>query len=74
MLDVATMVDPVLDRGGEVRGHELYHWQSSCGDSDSSLTPPEEHGQRCDWDDRDLRDVIRGRDACGRIDNWCQEP
>jgi hypothetical protein len=44
MLDVATMVDPILDHDGEVRCHELDHRQSPRGDSASSLTPPEERG------------------------------
>jgi hypothetical protein len=69
MLDAATVVDPVLDRDDKVWGHELDHQQSPCGDSASNLTPPEEHDQRRDPDDRDLRDVIHGRDVHGRINN-----
>jgi hypothetical protein len=42
-------------------------------DSSSSLTPPEEHGRRRDRDDRDLRDVVHGRDAHRQIDNRRQE-
>jgi hypothetical protein len=44
MLDAAIVVDPALDCDDEARGHELDHWQSPCGDSASSLTPPEERG------------------------------
>jgi hypothetical protein len=73
MLDVASVVDPALDRDDEARGHELDHRQSSCGDSASSLTPSKEHGQRRDQDDRDLHDIIRGRGARGRIKNHRQE-
>jgi hypothetical protein len=46
MLDVATMVDPTLDRDDEERGHELDHQQSPRRGSTSSLTPSEERGQR----------------------------
>jgi hypothetical protein len=42
MLDVATVVDPTLDRDDEARGHEFDHWQSLDRDSASSLTPPME--------------------------------
>jgi hypothetical protein len=51
MFDVATVVDPDLGRDGEVWGHDLDHRQRPRGDSASSLTPIEEHGQRRDWDD-----------------------
>jgi hypothetical protein len=40
MLDAATVVDPVLERGDGVRGQGPDHCQSPCGDSASSLTPP----------------------------------
>jgi hypothetical protein len=73
MLDAATRVDPTLDHEDEARGHELDLWQSPNRDSESSLTPLEEHGRRRDRDDRDLRDVIRGRDARSQIKNRCQE-
>jgi hypothetical protein len=46
MLDAAIVVDLVLNRDDEVRGHELDHRQSPREDSDSSLTSPEEHDQR----------------------------
>jgi hypothetical protein len=57
MLDVATVVDPVLDRDDEARGHETDHQQSPHGDSASSFTPLKE------------RNVIHGRDARSRIEN-----
>jgi hypothetical protein len=44
MLDAATVVDPVLDRDGKIRGHELDLRQSPHRDSAISLTPPEERG------------------------------
>jgi hypothetical protein len=46
MLDVATVVDPPLDRDDEAQGHELDHWMSPRGDSANSLTPLEEHNRR----------------------------
>jgi hypothetical protein len=73
MLDTATVVDPALDRDDEARGHKNDHRQSPCGDLASSLTPPKECGQRRGRDDQDLCDVIRGRDAHGRIENRHQE-
>jgi hypothetical protein len=73
MLDAATVVDPVLDRDDEVRGHELDHRQSPRRDSANSLTPPEERGRMRDQDDRDLCDIIRGRDARDRINNRRQD-
>jgi hypothetical protein len=63
MLDTATVVDPELDSDDEARGHEPNHRQSPHGDSTSSLTPSEERDRRQEQDDRDLRDVIYGRDA-----------
>jgi hypothetical protein len=39
------------------------------GDSASIITPPEECGRGRNRDNRDLRDVIRGRDARGQIKN-----
>jgi hypothetical protein len=44
MLDAATVVDPVLDRDGKIRDHELDLRQSPHRDSAISLTPPEERG------------------------------
>jgi hypothetical protein len=73
MLDAATMVDLALNRDDEALGHGHGHRQSPHGGSASSLTAPEEHGRRRDWNDRDLRDVIRGRDARDRIKNQHQE-
>jgi hypothetical protein len=43
MLDAATMVDPVPEHGGDVRGQDPDHRQSLQGDSATSLTSPEEH-------------------------------
>jgi hypothetical protein len=45
------------------RGHNNDHRQSPHGDSASSITPPEGHGE----DNRGLHDIIHGRDAHGRI-------
>jgi hypothetical protein len=73
MLDVATMVYPALNREDEAQGHDHDHRQSPHGDSASSLTPPKECGRRRDQDDRDLCDVLRGRDAHGRIENQRHE-
>jgi hypothetical protein len=73
MLDAATVVDTTLDRDDEAWGHKPDNRQSPHGDSASCLTPPEERGRRRDQDDRDLHDVIRGRDAHGRIENRRQE-
>jgi hypothetical protein len=73
ILDTATVVDLALNRDDEARGHDHDHRQSPHGDSISCLTPLEEQGRRRDWDDRDLCDVIRGRDVRGRIENQCQE-
>jgi hypothetical protein len=73
MLDAAIMVDPTLDRDDEAWGHKPDHQQSMQKNSASSLTPPKERGRRQDWDDRDLHDVIHGRDTRGRIENQHQE-
>jgi hypothetical protein len=45
MLDVATMVDPSLDRGDRGQGQDPDHRQSPRGDSANNITPPEERGQ-----------------------------
>jgi hypothetical protein len=73
MLDAAAMVDPALNHDHEARGHEFDHRQSPRGDLTSSLTSLEERSRRRDQDNRDLCDVIRGRDARGQIENWCKE-
>jgi hypothetical protein len=65
------MVDSILNRDDEAWGHDHDHWQSLHGVSMSSLTALEERGRRQDQDDQNLHDVICGRDACGRIENWC---
>jgi hypothetical protein len=72
MLDAATVADPFHDKEDEDRGHEDDHRHSPCGDSASSITPPEERGRGHDRDNYELRDVICGRDACGRIENRCR--
>jgi hypothetical protein len=71
MLDAATMVDPTLDRGDGRWGQDPKHRQSPRRDSANIITPPKERGQ--DRDNRDLRDVIRNRDARDRIENRRQE-
>jgi hypothetical protein len=40
-----------------------------CGDSANNITPQEEHDQGCNSDNHDLRDIIHGRDARGRIES-----
>jgi hypothetical protein len=69
MLDAATVVDLVLDHEDEVWGHELDLQQSPYGDSTSSLTPSEEHGQRQDQGDSDWCDIISGRGEHDWINN-----
>jgi hypothetical protein len=72
MLDVATMVDPTLDRvdrrGGG--GKDPSHHQSPHEDLANSITPPVERGQD---QDGDLHNVIRNRDAHDQIENRLQE-
>jgi hypothetical protein len=69
MLDAATVADTVCEQENRDRGYDDDHRESPRGDSANSITPPEEHGQRCNKDSCDLHDVIRGRDARGRIEN-----
>jgi hypothetical protein len=69
MLDAATVADTVCEQENRDRGYNDDHRESPRGDSGNSITPLEEHGQRCNKDSCDLRDVIRGRDARGRIEN-----
>jgi hypothetical protein len=69
MLDVAIVADPVYDQEDRDRGHDDDHWESLHGDSASSITPPEERGWGCNRDNRDPCDVIRDRDARGRIES-----
>jgi hypothetical protein len=45
MLDVAIMVDSVLERGDRAQGQDPDHRQRPCGDSASNLTPSEECSQ-----------------------------
>jgi hypothetical protein len=73
MLDIATVVDPVLDRDDRVRGQEPDHRQSPHKDLTSTLTPLEERSRRHDRDDPDLCYIIDDTDAHGRIKNQCQE-
>jgi hypothetical protein len=73
MLDAAIMVESVRDHDDGNRGQELDHRLSRCRDSASSLTPPEEHGRRCDRDDRNMCDVIHDRDARCWIENRRQD-
>jgi hypothetical protein len=67
MLDTATVADRVYDQEDGDRGHDGDHQESLCGDSASSITPQEEHCWGRSRDHHDLRDVIRARDARGRI-------
>jgi hypothetical protein len=69
MLDATTMVDLVHDHEDRVRGHEPDHRKSPNGDSASNITPPEECCRVRGRDNRDLRDIIRGRDARDWIKN-----
>jgi hypothetical protein len=73
MLDATTVVDPVLNHDDEAQGQDLDHRHSPHRDSASSLTPPEEHDRGHDREDRDLHDVIHGRDASGQINSRRQE-
>jgi hypothetical protein len=73
ILDAATMVDPTHERRDGGWGQDPEHRQIPCRDSASSLTPLEERGRERDWDNRDLCDIIRNRDALDRIKNWRQE-
>jgi hypothetical protein len=69
MMEAATVADAVHDQENGDRGHEDDHQQSPRGDSANSVTPSDEHDQGHGRDNRDLRDVIHGRDARGRIEN-----
>jgi hypothetical protein len=73
MLDAAAVADPVHDQEDKDRGHEDNHQHSPHGDSANSITPWEECGRGHGRDNRDLRDIIRGRDAHGRIENLHRE-
>jgi hypothetical protein len=64
MLDATMVADPTHNQEDGDRGHDDDHRRSPWGDSSSSITPPEGHGE----DNRDLCDIIRGRDACGRVE------
>jgi hypothetical protein len=44
-LDVAIDVDPVYDQEDRDQGHDDDHWESLQGDSASSITSHEEHGE-----------------------------
>jgi hypothetical protein len=71
ILDVATMTDPILHQGVRRRGQEPDNYQSLCGDLASSISPPGKHDQS--QGEEDLRDVIRNRDTCNKIENYRQE-
>jgi hypothetical protein len=73
MLDVATVADRVHIHEDGDWVHEEDHWQSPLGDSTSSISPPEERDRGRGRDNHDLSNVICGRDARGRIENWHQE-
>jgi hypothetical protein len=63
MLNAATVANPIHDQEDEDQGHEGGHRHSPCGDLDSSITPPKKHSRGHGRDNRDLHDVIHGRDA-----------
>jgi hypothetical protein len=65
------MVDPDLARRDERQGQDHDHHRSPCRELASNVTPSEVHGQ--DQDSRDLRDVLRNRDAHDHIENQPQE-
>jgi hypothetical protein len=69
MLDAVTVADPVYDQEDRDRGHDDDHRESPRGDLASSITPPKERDRGYNRDNCDLCDVIRDRDACGRIEN-----
>jgi hypothetical protein len=71
MLDVATMVDPILHHRDRRWGQDPDHWQSLHGDSSSTITPLMESDQG--RDDGELHNVIRNRDACNQIESWRQQ-
>jgi hypothetical protein len=73
MLETATVVDLALDHDDKARGQDLDHRQIPQEDLASVLTTSVECGRRGDWDNHDLCDVIRSRDAQGRIENRRQE-
>jgi hypothetical protein len=67
MLDAAIVEDPTSMCGDRRQGQDHDHCPSAHRDSASNITPPEERSR--DRDGRDLRDVIRNRDARDRIEN-----
>jgi hypothetical protein len=69
MLDAWMVADLVYDQEDGDQGHDDDHWESLHGDSASSITPREECGRGHNRDHRDLRDVIRAKDARGRIES-----
>jgi hypothetical protein len=66
---LATVADLVYDQEDKDKGHDDDHRESPRGDSASSITPLEESSRGYNRDNRDLCDVIRGRDARGQIEN-----
>jgi hypothetical protein len=63
MLDAATVPDQAHNQGNRDRGHDDDHQWSPRGDSASSVTPLEVHGEG----NRDMHDIIHSRDVRGRI-------
>jgi hypothetical protein len=47
MFDAATVADPVYDQEDRDRGHDDEHQESRCGDTASSISPPEERSLGC---------------------------
>jgi hypothetical protein len=69
MLDAAMVEDPTHDQEDGDRGHEDDHRRSPLGDSANIITPPEGRGEG----NRDLHDVIHGRDARCQIERRCRD-
>jgi hypothetical protein len=69
MLDIATIADLICDQEDKDRGHDDDHRESPHGDSASSITPLKECDRGRNRDNRDLHDIIRSRDAPGRIES-----
>jgi hypothetical protein len=63
------VADPPNNQEDVDWGYDDDHWRSPRRDSASSVTPSEGHGE----DNRDLRDVIRDRDACDQIERRRRE-
>jgi hypothetical protein len=69
MLDAATVADQAHNQGNRDRGHEDDQRRSPRGDSACSVTPLEGHGEG----NRDMHDIIHGRDVRGRLNSQRQD-